>query len=121
MNDAIPQGIKHQGEQDQLDNCDSNEPVEEHEQAQDHLHHHRVKVYLLGVGGIRGCRIAHALGIIRLQENCISIEEPDREVDELEDEDEKGVIEVRRMAQTAKDRHPEDPQEREDAEADEIC
>ena len=46
MYDTLPKRVEHQSEEGQLDDCDEDEPMEEHQQAQDHLEHLWVEVLL---------------------------------------------------------------------------
>ena len=76
VDDAVPERPQDECEEDQLDKGDEDEPMEEHEQAQDHLEHLRVEVLLSLHRLICEACIALARRIDRFEEDCVPIEEP---------------------------------------------
>ena len=76
VDNAIPERPQDECEENQLDEGDEDEPMEEHQQAQDYLEHLWVEVLLSLHRLISESGIALARWIDRLEEDCVSIEEP---------------------------------------------
>ena len=77
VDDAIPERPQDECEENQLDESNEDEPMEEHQQAQDHLEHLRVEM-LLSLHRLicEGC-ITLARWVNRFEEDSITVEEPD--------------------------------------------
>lgn len=111
VDDSLPERVQHQNEKNRLDDANENEPVDEQDSAHDNLKHHRVKLHLVQHRWVCHYDVAFTGRVACLEEYRISVEEPDGEEEDLEDGDEKCVVEIEVVSQAAKDRHSEEAQD----------